>query len=229
MMLLRFVMYLLKPSNELLRKRSNGTFIKMCIRLYQSILKWLLKHYRYYAISDTIYIDNGRIKIMYACRDLAFENELKRNGIDISPQMLSREGDVITIKKGRGGCFNYFKWKNITSVYIDDKEFFIKHDKQLSISGNVPADIKSSSPEDIIIRNIIKLHTIQNDRVSQPIQGNTANGPQTQKQKNTQTHNDLFIRDRVRYQQHQNNSDNDSNLEAEQRITKRGFEIDTTF
>lgn len=99
MILLRLFMYLLKPSTERLRKRTNGAFKRMCIRLYQSILRCLLKNYRHYAISDTISLDGGRIKIIHEFRDLKFENELVRNGIDVHPHLLSREMFILPTPK----------------------------------------------------------------------------------------------------------------------------------
>lgn len=82
MILFKLFMRFLKPSNEQLRNKANGVFCQMQIRLYQSLLKWLLKSYTCYAISDTILIDNGKIRIEHNSRDVNFEEELRQNWID---------------------------------------------------------------------------------------------------------------------------------------------------
>lgn len=220
-------MYLLKPSTERLRKRTNGAFKRMCIRLYQSILRCLLKNYRHYAISDTISLDGGRIKIIHEFRDLKFENELVRNGIDVHPHLLSREMSFAHSKGNCTGCFKYFKWKDLKSIYIDDKELFIKHDDSLSINGNVTGKIKSSSSEDIIIRSITELKTVKK---------RTAGSDYTKKieiefvPQNKRPNNVFFRGDWIHEREKpQNKTEVLSQSEVEQRIAKRGFEIDATF
>lgn len=220
-------MYLLKPSNEWLRKKSNGTFRRMRVRLYQSILRCLLKSYRHYAISDTISIDGGRIKIIHEFRDLEFENELVRNGIDVRPYLLSCEMSFSNSKGSPSGCFKYFKWKDLKSIYVDDKELFIKHDDSLSINGNVTGKIKTSSSEDIIIRSIIELKAYKKEPQTQTIHEKMEIESVS---KNKRSNNGLFRGERIREREKSLNSTEVlSQSEKEQRIAKRGFEIDTTF
>ncbi len=213
-----------------MKNKSNGTLRRMCIRLYQSILKWLLKSYRHYAISDTISLDGGRIKIIHEFRDLEFENELVRNGIDVRPHLLSCEMCFAHSKGNRTGCFKYFKWKDLKSIYIDDKELFIKHDYSLSINGNVTGKIKSSSSEDIIIRSITELKTIKKDQQAQATQEKKESESVPQNKTNKRPNNGLFRGERIQKRERpQNSTGVRTPPEEEQRITKRGFEIDTTF
>lgn len=229
MILLRLFMYILKPSNEWLRENANGTFRRTIIGLYQSILRCLLKSYRHYAISDTISLDCDRIKIIHEFRDLEFENELARNNIDVHPHKLSIDMPVSISKGKRKCCFKYFKWKNLKSIYIDNKELFIKHDDSLSINGNVLARIKSSSSEDIIIQSVIELNTIQKEQQFQIVDKHREIEHLYKNVKTKQPKNNLFRGDSVKNSDIQNNGEYLSKFEEKQIITKRGFEIDSTF
>lgn len=218
-------MYMLKPSNERLRTNAGGTVRRVCTRLYQSILKCLLKSYKYYAISDTISIDCGKIKIVHEFRDLEFEAELLRNNIDVHAHVVSRDLPV-SISKGRHGfCFKYFKWKELKSIYIGDKELFIKHGHSLSIDGNVSAGGKSSIVEDMIIRSIIELGTIPKEQQPQTACENMEIDTLRKHKNPRPPKNGLFKGEDVRGRGGQESTP----LDNEPRIAKRGFEIDTTF
>ncbi len=230
MLLLKLFMYFLRPSDERLRKKTNGTLIRMCIRLYQSILKWLLKSYRHYAISDTISIDSGRIKIVHEFLDPEFENELRRNNIDVRQHMIVREMPFTSLKSKHDYCFKYFKWEDCKSIYIEDNGLFIKHDDYLSVNGNVLANIQSSSTEDIIVRSIVKLQRIKKEPRNQTLQESIEVKSAPRNKTNKRPNNGLFRGERIReIEKPQNGTEASSKPEEEQRITKRGFEIDTTF
>lgn len=158
--ILRIIMWLLKPSNERLNN-ANSWLTRFTIRVYRSLLSQLQKSYLHYAISDTVLLADGRIKIVHEFRDLEFESELKRNGIDIQSHMLTTTIPLYATKSKRSASFNYFRFKNLLSIYVDDKELFIKHDSAISIDGTVFADVKKSSFSDVICRSIIDLKTSQ--------------------------------------------------------------------
>lgn len=160
--ILRIIMWLLKPSNERVKNLNGNSWLtRFTIRVYRSLLSRLQKSYLYYAISDTVLLDGGRIKIVHEFRDLEFEDELKRNGIDIQPHMLTTALPLYATKSKRSVRFYYFRFKNVLSMYVDDKELFIKHDSDISIDGTVLADVKKSSTSDIICRSMIELKTSQ--------------------------------------------------------------------
>ena len=69
-MLFRSLSNLIKPSNEQLRNKTNGQFTRLKIWLYQLLLRRLLKSYLHYAISDSIVINNGDIKIVHATKKI---------------------------------------------------------------------------------------------------------------------------------------------------------------
>ena len=131
-MWLRFLSDIIKSSNEQLRSKSNGKFTRLKIWLYQWLLRRLLKTYLHYAISDTVIINNGDIKIVHEFRDLGFESELVRNRIDFKSEMISHAIPVSMRKNKATRNFSYFNFKNLLSIYVDGKELFIKHDEEFS-------------------------------------------------------------------------------------------------
>ena len=84
-MFLRLFMLIIKPSDKILKSRSNGALNTFRIELYDFILKRLLKSYSHYAISDTVLIESKGVKLIHEYRDMEFENELSRNKISFLP------------------------------------------------------------------------------------------------------------------------------------------------
>lgn len=156
-MLLRFLSNIIKPSNEQLRNKTNGQFTRLKIWLYQLLLRRLLKSYLHYAISDSIVINNGDIKIVHEFRDLGFESELIRNRIGFKSDMISHSLPIMIRKSKAIRNFSFFNFKNLLSIYVDGKELFIKHDETFSIDGTVEGKIKCSINSDCISQSIIKI------------------------------------------------------------------------
>lgn len=156
-MLLRFLLNLIKPTNEQLRSKTNGKLARLKIWLYQLLLRRLLKTYLHYAISDSIIINNGDIKIVHEFRDLEFENELIRNKIGFKSEMLSHSIPILIRKSKAIRNFSFFKIKNLLSIYVDGKELFIKHDEAFSIDGTVQGKIKCSTNVSCVSQSIIKI------------------------------------------------------------------------
>ena len=139
----------------------------------------------------------------------------------------SRNIHHLTSNELTDSIFKYFKWKDLKSIYVDDKELFIKHDDSLSINGNVTGKIKTSSSEDIIIRSIIELKAYKKEPQTQTIHEKMEIESVS---KNKRSNNGLFRGERIREREKSLNSTEVlSQSEKEQRIAKRGFEIDTTF
>lgn len=160
-MFLRFLMRLIKPTNEQIRHSKNNNWLS---KHTQIIYKWLLnelrKSYLHYAIHDVIIMENGRIKIIHEFRDIEFENELKRNGIDIRPHFLAATLPFSTIKSKSKKWYSYFMFNDLIRVYIDNNEIFIKHDSFHSTNGTISANVKVSS--DIISRSDIEIKSKSN-------------------------------------------------------------------
>ena len=156
-MLLRSLSNLIKPSNEQLRNKTNGQFTRLKIRLYQLLLRRLLKSYLHYAISDSIVINNGDIKIVHEFRDLGFESELIRNRIGFKSDMISHSLPIMIRKSKATRNFSFFNFKNLLSIYVDGKELFIKHDETFSIDGTVQGKIKCTTNDSCVSQSIIKI------------------------------------------------------------------------
>lgn len=160
-MLLRFLLNLIKPSNDQLRCKNAGTFIRMKIWLYQLLLRRLLKTYLHYAISDTIIMDNGNIKIVHEFRDLGFESELIRNKINFKPDMITHSIPLFVQKDKSIRNFHFFKFKNLLSLYVGGKELFIKHDDVFSIDGTLKGKIRCSSKNSNLPQSVVEILSSQ--------------------------------------------------------------------
>ena len=242
-MLLRFFLKVVKPTNEQLRKsKDSGWLSQTTLKVYQWFLSILQKTYLHYAISDTVVLENGRIKIIHESRDIEFENELKRNGIDIRLHMLTTSMPFNAHKKRKGLWYKYFKFSDLISIYVDDKELFIKHDTSFSISGTMRARLKTSSPSDILYGSVIEVIPIlypknydqkivvpQKRHQQEPIQPSSDKGRKNDKAKQTRRvnifGNDILPTPKVTFG---NNIEEDKTKEPVS-IEKKGFKIDTSF
>lgn len=242
----RLFLQIIRPSDEYINKgRSNRDLMQIIICLYTFILKQLQKSYLHYAISDTVLLDGGRIKIVHEFRDLEFENELKRNGIDVQPHMLTTTLPLYATKSKRAMWFSYFKFKNLLSIYVDDKELFIKHDSCISMDGTVLANVKKSSSSDIICRSILELKTGQGQESYglslannvQMTENSRHTGNDSDKEKvaivnksKKSKSNSLFGKDTILESvEKQKDVSPDIQQVNPVIIEKRGFEIDATF
>lgn len=242
-MFLRLFLKIIKPTNEQLRKsKDSGWLSQAILNVYQWFLRILQKTYLHYAISDTVVLDNGRIKIIHESRDIEFENELKRNGIDIRLHMLTTSMPFNAHKKRKGLWYKYFRFSDLISIYVDDKELFIKHDTSFSISGTMRARLKTSSPSDILYGSVMEVlpllypknydQTIvvpQKRHQQEPIQPSSDKGRKNDKAKQTRRvnifGNDILPTPKVTSG---NNIEEDKTKEPVS-IEKKGFKIDTSF
>lgn len=210
-MLIRAFIHIIRPSNEQLRNTKNW-LSRFIIKVYQYLLSLLKKSYLHYAISDTILLDNGNIKIIHEFRDLEFESELKRNGVDIRPLMLSTSIPVNAVKSKRCIWYSYFKFKDLLSIYVNNVELFIKHDSSISINGNMFANIKKSSSSDIICRSTIEQTVEKKHKHSQLQRGNQ------------------FSKDTIPPHNNIKPQKNSESIDIKPIFIERhGFDIDTTF
>lgn len=228
-MLLRFFLNLIKPTNEQLRSSGgDGKLSRFKLRVYKRMLEMLQKSYLRHAISDTVILENGSIKIVHELRDVEFENELNRNGIDIRPRMMTSAIPLNVHKVKRGMWRGYFRFKDLLSIYVDNEELFIKHDEAFSLCGNVPVMVKVSLAEDIIARSLVEIKA--DNRHSQLVADkkseetywsqNTTNKPRNKR---------LFHDEKIGSAENLQHGADVSRVSGTQRIVKHGFEIDPTF
>lgn len=239
-MLLRSLSNLIKPSNEQLRNKTNGQFTRLKIWLYQLLLRRLLKSYLHYAISDSIVINNGDIKIVHEFRDLGFESELIRNRIGFKSDMISHSLPIMIRKSKATRNFSFFNFKNLLSIYVDGKELFIKHDEAFSIDGTVQGKIKCSTNDSCVSQSIIKILYQRNyleplnNTPDQRTKLTSDKKPTNLRQRKTATSPNIFERERVispittpkvsTVEKTEIINDNQPKS-----IEKRGFDIDTSF
>jgi hypothetical protein len=239
-MLLRSLSNLIKPSNEQLRNKTNGQFTRLKIWLYQLLLRRLLKSYLHYAISDSIVINNGDIKIVHEFRDLGFESELIRNRIGFKSDMISHSLPIMIRKSKATRNFSFFNFKNLLSIYVDGKELFIKHDETFSIDGTVQGKIKCSTNDSCVSQSIIKI--LYQKNCLEPLNNipdqrrklTSDKKPTNQRQRKTTTSPNIFEREREISPittpkvstADKTEIINDIQPKA---IEKKGFDIDTSF
>ncbi len=156
-MFFRFLLRILKPSNELLRRRSHSWFEKARIVLYRFLLNCLLKAYSHYAIFDTIIIDGGKIKIVHEYRDLEFENELIRNKIEFKPKMSVVPFPIVERKSSTKRHFGYFKFNNLLSVSVGNNKLYVNHDNCHSIDGTAECKVKHNLGGNNMTQTIIEI------------------------------------------------------------------------
>lgn len=255
-MLLRLFLNTIKPSNKELKSKTRGIFTKIKILLYQSMLKRLLKTYSHYAISDTIFINSRKIKIVHEYRDVEFENELVRNKIPFKPKVTDASIPMTRQKSRRTRHLSYFNFKSLLTAYVDARKVFVKHDESYSVYGDINGRIKVSSANDAITQSVIEIlspyRTSVSKETSTPLSIEKAGDsievkkPEVKPleikkpQKTTKKPaKGLFEKDRVilTITPKADSDNNDTNPEKrlpqpeEQplSIEKKGFEIDTSF
>lgn len=239
-MLVKCLLYLIKPSNEQLRNNTNGQFTQLKIWLYQLLLRRLLKSYLHYAISDSIVINNEDIKIVHEFRDLGFESELIRNRIGFKSDMISHSLPIMIRKSKAIHNFSFFNFKNLLSIYVDGNELFIKHDETFSIDGTVQGKIKCTTNDSCVSQSIIKILYQKNcleplnNTPDQRTKLTSDKKPANQRQRKTATSPNIFDREREIspittpkvLTADKTEIIHDIQPKA---IEKRGFDIDTSF
>ena len=237
-MFLRIILNIIKPSNEQLRNKTNGQFTRLKIWLYQLLLRRLLKSYLHYAISDSIVINNGDIKIVHEFRDLGFESELIRNRIGFKSDMISHSLPIMIRKSKATRNFSFFNFKNLLSIYVDGKELFIKHDEALSIDGTIMGKFQCSPNKGCIFQSIITIMQQQNsieylnNKIHQQAKLTFDKKSTNQRQRKIVTSSNIFEREReasitlnaLKVDKTEIIYDNQPKA-----IEKKGFDIDTSF
>lgn len=239
-MFLRIILNIIKPSNEQLRNKTNGQFTRLKIWLYQLLLRRLLKSYLHYAISDSIVINNGDIKIVHEFRDLGFESELIRNRIGFKSDMISHSLPIMIRKSKATRNFSFFNFKNLLSIYVDGKELFIKHDEALSIDGTIMGKLQCSPNKGCIFQSIITIMQQQNsieylnNKIHQQAKLTFDKKSTNQRQRKIVTSPNIFEREReispITTPKVSTADKTEITYDNQPKaIEKKGFDIDTSF
>ena len=223
-MLIRGFLKVIRPSNKLLLAGDrNGKFIHI-LAMYKYVFAQLKKAYNYYAVSDTIFLKNESIRIVHECRDVEFENELKRIGIDIHTHMQEMRMPVNHVRKNQSRFYNFFKWDNQLIVYYSYKEIAICRGNNVSIDGTLNSKVLLSLPTDVICRSHLE---VQSSYATEDIENKYKT---TALKRDGENKSRIFSKEMIHNTRSKSNSASYSSREKETRnIAKQGFEIDTTF
>lgn len=180
--------------------------------IYKSILKYLLKTYDYYVINDSIVINNGVVKIVNECRDLYFEEELRRNGIEMTTYEQKVCIPIKWHKEGHSFLKSIFRFKNILRVYIDGRELYVRDDGEYTITADINTEIKCLMRDSLVKRVDVNSQSKKTISFS--------------KSKSSTKAASIFVRESHVESLRETNT---AFKNAHQPIRKKGFDIDTTF
>lgn len=157
----RFLLWIFRPEKLPSPRRKKVPFLVRCrISIYAFLLNIKKRHYRRYAIMDEI--SYGDVKFVWERRDIAFEDELKRMGHNVKPQMSSNErvgcnwGKTASPRR-KGRSFRWFRFSETIRIIANDGEVSFDHSSDLSINGSLKGLMKLSAGEDIISRSRMKI------------------------------------------------------------------------
>ena len=157
-MLLRLLLKLLKPTDQELRRKSNGRLVRCKVGIYQFCLKQLAGSYSHYAMSDTVVIYNDALRITREFRDVGFENELNRNKISFTSPLTSQTFPMTRQRNKARRFFYYFRFEDLLRITIDGKELCIRNNERHTIDGTVNAGLKCSENGKGLSTSVINVH-----------------------------------------------------------------------
>lgn len=121
------------------------------IWVHRHILNKLAQCYSFYAISDSVKIDN--IEILHECRDFEFEHELQR----ITKKVIdkSRTKAICFPHHGSRGTHNSyiseFRFTDTLSIVYDHQKYLLRHDAtSIDMDGNAKGVLKYSDIEELL-------------------------------------------------------------------------------
>lgn len=126
------------------RYKSNWKFRHKC---YSAMLILLLRRYSRGVIDEVIVL-NG-VKVSHTLRDEWFENELRRFGIEFSPNLKATTTPSLEKRKYRRS--RLFNWKETLSVIKARKRCTIVRERGITLESNLDGTLKSSSGYDGIL------------------------------------------------------------------------------
>lgn len=233
-MLLRLFLKLIKPSDQELLRKSNGSFVRCRIGIYRFILKQLANSYFHYAASDTVVIGNGAIRITWEIRDMEFEEELSRNKIIIKSPLTDHAFPMSLRKNKSRKFFHYFKFDDLLRIAIDGEELVIRHNDCYTIDGTVDAGLKCTDKRDGFAKSVISVR-----RAHSGSPGHDTPAPQRHQAKECKSAPDdnkrsprrIFDKEKEIspiFSPSETVQDTDTDR-GSQPLKKNGFEIDTDF
>lgn len=149
--MLRRLLFLVSPSDKLLRQKQKNSIQRFQIKFHRWILNRLSKCYGNYAIIDKIII--GKVEILHECRDLEFERELQRfikKAID-RPTLKAIGFPYHDNRRPFARHISEFRFTNSLSVVFEGEKYILKReDGVIDMAGSMKGQLKYSSNEDFL-------------------------------------------------------------------------------
>ena len=149
--MLRRLLFLLSPSDELLRQKHKTSIQHLQIKCHRWILDTLSNCYGNYAIIDKIKI--GEVEILHECRDWEFERELQRitkKNID-KPTLKAIGFPYHGNRAPNSRHFSEFRFTDSLSVLFEGEKYNVRRKEGvIDMEGSMKGVLKYSSYEDIL-------------------------------------------------------------------------------
>ena len=149
--MLRSLLFLISPSDELLRQKQKTSIQQFQIKCHRWILDTLSNCYGNYAIIDKIKI--GEVEILHECRDWEFERELQRiTKINIDKPALKAIGFPYHGNRAPNSRhISEFRFTDSLSVMFEGEKYNVRReDGVIDMEGSMKGVLKYSSYEDIL-------------------------------------------------------------------------------
>lgn len=175
--MLRSLLFFISPSDEVLRLKKKTNMQRFQVWVHRRILDKLARCYSFYAISDSVKINN--LEILHECRDMEFERELQR--ITKKAINKSKPNAIAFPHHGSRGTHNSyiseFRFTDTLSVVYDGQKYQIRRDyKSIDMEGNAKGILKYSGIEELLRSTefIMQVKAKNKEVVNKPIQNISA-------------------------------------------------------
>ena len=143
---------LIRPADEVLRKRKLTVSQRFRLWLYRFMLKRNLRMYRRYAVSDKVAMDNGRVVVVHELRDLEFEKEIIKAGV-ANRIVLKVAAAPFDYKPGPVSlAWHRFHFTDTLKVIVDGREVLVEHGESFKVTTTKSKfSAKRASFEDYLV------------------------------------------------------------------------------
>ena len=135
-----FLIAILRPTDQQLRKRKPSTLLKLRVWLYTSLVSWLAAYYNRCAVHDILLMPGGlRVEVEERDMDFEHEMELARIGTKHPWRKVPFSPDLTLAEPRRPRWLaHYFKWqRSVRVVDPNDRTMVIDHTRQTVVRGNM--------------------------------------------------------------------------------------------
>lgn len=140
-------------------KKQNGKLARLRERLYRLVTLFLSECYRYYAVEDTIVLNDGQVKVEHSIRDVEFERELERLGIFVEGKRLRIDTECTFARRGRRCLWGFFHFEDIVTIAVGagKRTITIKRGEVVQATSTIRGAATKSSDDALISRLVFGL------------------------------------------------------------------------